>query len=189
LVSLYSMRMDVLTSETCWALNKVIIKQVASSWSLFTHQPSSVFPLIPTNRFPDALTPMSKGKVLRLLNATPCRLRANNCRLRLNCHLFAGTLWEWKFALNIYVRHFAICRKTPSCILTIPHKVIILWFYLCAAHSALYLITHTRKCVYIYIYIYIYIYVYVVPHFSNSTPNTVTPMWHYVVVRHESPTL
>jgi len=26
--------MDVLTSETCWALNKVIIKQVASSWSL-----------------------------------------------------------------------------------------------------------------------------------------------------------
>ena len=29
-------RMDVLTSETCWALNKVIIKQMASSWSLFT---------------------------------------------------------------------------------------------------------------------------------------------------------
>jgi len=28
--------MDVLTSETCWALNKIIIKQVASSWSLFT---------------------------------------------------------------------------------------------------------------------------------------------------------
>ena len=28
--------MDVLTSETCSALNKVIIKQVASSWSLFT---------------------------------------------------------------------------------------------------------------------------------------------------------
>ena len=30
--------MDVLTSETCWALNKVIIKQVASSLSLFTQQ-------------------------------------------------------------------------------------------------------------------------------------------------------
>jgi len=28
--------MDVLTSETCSALNKVIIKQVASRWSLFT---------------------------------------------------------------------------------------------------------------------------------------------------------
>jgi len=28
--------MDVLTSEICWALNKVIIKQVASSLSLFT---------------------------------------------------------------------------------------------------------------------------------------------------------
>ena len=27
--------MDVLTSETCWALNKEIIKQVTSSWSLF----------------------------------------------------------------------------------------------------------------------------------------------------------
>ena len=26
---------DVLTSETCWALNKEIIKQVTSSWSLF----------------------------------------------------------------------------------------------------------------------------------------------------------
>ena len=33
------LRMDVLTSETCWALNKVIIKQVASSWSLFTQLP------------------------------------------------------------------------------------------------------------------------------------------------------
>jgi len=30
------LRMDVLTSETCWALNKVVIIQVASSWSLFT---------------------------------------------------------------------------------------------------------------------------------------------------------
>jgi len=30
------LRMDVLPSKTCWALNKVIIKQVASSWSLFT---------------------------------------------------------------------------------------------------------------------------------------------------------
>ena len=27
---------DVLTPETCWALNKEIIKQVTSSWSLFT---------------------------------------------------------------------------------------------------------------------------------------------------------
>ena len=30
------LRMGVLTSETCWALNKEIIKQVTSSWSLFT---------------------------------------------------------------------------------------------------------------------------------------------------------
>ena len=30
------LRMAVLTSETCWALNKVTIKQVTSSWSLFT---------------------------------------------------------------------------------------------------------------------------------------------------------
>ena len=37
------LRMDVLTSETCWALNKVIIKQVASSWSLFTQQCHSGF--------------------------------------------------------------------------------------------------------------------------------------------------
>ena len=28
-------RMDVLTSETCWALNNEIKKQVTSSWSLF----------------------------------------------------------------------------------------------------------------------------------------------------------
>ena len=28
------LRMDVLTSETCWAVNKEIIKQVTSSWSL-----------------------------------------------------------------------------------------------------------------------------------------------------------
>jgi len=29
------LRMDVLTSETCWSLNNEIIKQVTSSWSLF----------------------------------------------------------------------------------------------------------------------------------------------------------
>jgi len=29
------LRVDVLTSETCWALNNEIIKQVTSSWSLF----------------------------------------------------------------------------------------------------------------------------------------------------------
>ena len=29
------LRMDVLTSETCWTLNNEIIKQVTSSWSLF----------------------------------------------------------------------------------------------------------------------------------------------------------
>ena len=33
--------MDVLTSETCWALNKEIIKQVTSSWSLFTQLSSN----------------------------------------------------------------------------------------------------------------------------------------------------
>jgi len=35
--------MDVLTSETGWALNKVIIKQVASSWSLFTQHFISIW--------------------------------------------------------------------------------------------------------------------------------------------------
>ena len=32
------LRMDVLTSEKCWALNNGIIKQVTSSWSLFIQQ-------------------------------------------------------------------------------------------------------------------------------------------------------
>jgi len=36
--------MDVLTFETCWALNKVIMKQVASSWSLFTQLVYIMFP-------------------------------------------------------------------------------------------------------------------------------------------------
>ena len=33
------LRMDVLTSETCWALNNEIIKQVTSNWSLFSQLP------------------------------------------------------------------------------------------------------------------------------------------------------
>ena len=37
------LRMDVLTSETCWALNKEIIKQVTSSWSLFTQKKIFVY--------------------------------------------------------------------------------------------------------------------------------------------------
>ena len=36
-------RMDVLTSETCWALNNEIIKQVTSSLSLFTQLWSCLF--------------------------------------------------------------------------------------------------------------------------------------------------
>ena len=39
--------MDVLTSETCWALNKVTIKQVASSWSLFTQLFTVLFFITP----------------------------------------------------------------------------------------------------------------------------------------------
>ena len=35
--------MNVLTSETCWALNKGIIKQVTSSWSLFTQLSDILF--------------------------------------------------------------------------------------------------------------------------------------------------
>ena len=52
------LRMDVLTSETCWALNKEIIKQVTSSWSLFT-QPNLMLILFHfqsyhfLRRFPD----------------------------------------------------------------------------------------------------------------------------------------
>jgi hypothetical protein len=38
------MRMDVLTSETCRALNNEIKKQVTSSWSLFI-QPSKLIKL------------------------------------------------------------------------------------------------------------------------------------------------
>ena len=34
---------DVNTSETCWALNKEIIKQVTSSWSLFSQLESFLF--------------------------------------------------------------------------------------------------------------------------------------------------
>ena len=34
--------MDVLTSETCWAWNNEIIKQVTSSWSLFIQQTTCV---------------------------------------------------------------------------------------------------------------------------------------------------
>ena len=36
-------RMDVLTSETCWTLYKEIIKQVTSSWSLFTELCNCLF--------------------------------------------------------------------------------------------------------------------------------------------------
>ena len=35
--------MDVLTSETCWALNNEIIKQVASSWSLFIQLRQAIY--------------------------------------------------------------------------------------------------------------------------------------------------
>jgi len=41
------LRMDVLASETCWAVNNEIIKQVTSSWSLFNQLWRNQF-IIPT---------------------------------------------------------------------------------------------------------------------------------------------
>ena len=49
--------MDVLMSETCWALNKEIIKQVTSSWSIFTqlwqrdYEQCRNFPCVPKRTF------------------------------------------------------------------------------------------------------------------------------------------
>ena len=40
------LKMDVLTSETCWALNNEIKKQVTSSWSLFTQIPYYLLPYV-----------------------------------------------------------------------------------------------------------------------------------------------
>ena len=37
------LRMDVLTSETCWALNNEIKKQVTTSWSLFIQLLKTIF--------------------------------------------------------------------------------------------------------------------------------------------------
>ena len=36
------LKMDVLTSETCWALNNEIKKQVTTSWSIFIQQQNYV---------------------------------------------------------------------------------------------------------------------------------------------------
>ena len=54
--------MDVLTSETCWALNNEIKKQVISSWSLFIQlfflELASVLPLrLPSSMFPCSTAP------------------------------------------------------------------------------------------------------------------------------------
>jgi hypothetical protein len=40
------LKMDVLTFETCWALNNEIIKRVTSSWSIFIHLFKSFFFLL-----------------------------------------------------------------------------------------------------------------------------------------------
>ena len=37
IISRKLLRMDVLTFETCWAVNSEIIKRVTSSWSIFIH--------------------------------------------------------------------------------------------------------------------------------------------------------
>jgi len=37
------LRMDVLTCETCWAVNNEVIKQVTSSWSIFIQPPGTAY--------------------------------------------------------------------------------------------------------------------------------------------------
>jgi len=58
------LRMDVLTSETCWALNNEIIKQVTSSWSLFIQLQSSLFTNLQANSlsmFQVSTTPITRS--------------------------------------------------------------------------------------------------------------------------------
>ena len=55
--------MDVLTSETCWALNKEIIKQVTSSWSLFIQV---IFFFLFTYLLTYLLTPWSRALLEKL---------------------------------------------------------------------------------------------------------------------------
>ena len=62
--------MDVLTSETCWALNNEIIKQVTSSWSLFTQlftwRPSHIY----DTALPTAAVREKENKVVRYSKCT-----------------------------------------------------------------------------------------------------------------------
>ena len=58
------LKMDVLTFETCWAVNGEIIKQVTSSWSVFIQMSSNDLGILRHFRFSQWLFCRSLGKIL-----------------------------------------------------------------------------------------------------------------------------
>jgi len=94
------LRMDVLTSETCSALNKEIIKQVISSWSLFTQVSSCVEKVtLAINRRPRRKS-RSKYKTKKYL----CRVNRRIIFYEIKHQHFANVLSYITFPLKHFVK-------------------------------------------------------------------------------------
>jgi len=75
------LRMDVLTSETCWALNNEMKKQVPSNWSLFIQLSVIILSINATKS--ELLSLNDKTNCNNNLNSDSSRFFSSNCLCRL----------------------------------------------------------------------------------------------------------
>ena len=99
------LRMDVLTSETCWALNNEIKKQVTSSWSLFIQLEGKWFLILfgVMTSFATLDTSSTSSQCVRPL-ADPYRPHSSSNRFaglpRLPWSMRYVIFWKWQKLLS-----------------------------------------------------------------------------------------
>jgi len=140
------LRMDVLTSETCWALCKEIIKQGTSSWSLFTQLVRTAFiwtirqrvVVIPYRRFGANYRSYLQGHAGPEMSVRNCHYSLRNSSQERSCHLFrSGGLNPHKYAvvrcrgcglakslrLTGSMKHMVTCYSSSLALLFIPSRI------------------------------------------------------------------
>jgi len=109
--------MDVLTSETCWALNNEIIKQMTSSWSVFIQQMS----YLQQHKFYVPLKVACRSK-------WPCVLRCRSEAARLLEIVGSNPTGVMDVALLWRVLCFQIERCLCDELITCPEESYRMWY-------------------------------------------------------------
>ena len=115
--------MDVLTFETCWAVNSEIIKQVTSSWSIFiqlyTHTHTHIYIYIYILPLPNTLLRvflLVTDKPVARINSTLINRKINSVKSKIFITLTTGGIYTFRQILRHVEKpeHWMIGAKINS---------------------------------------------------------------------------